>query len=115
LLDADQNFPKQDKSAIADFPVSRQDLFEYDVVILGDVDPSSPKLGEARLRDLADFVRERGGGLLMVAGPLYSPHAYKKTALASVLPIDIGSPPPEGGGHQGGFQIQVAPVGGARP
>lgn len=115
LTDADQNFWKQDKSAIANFPVSKKDLFEYDVVILGDVDPNSPKLGEARLRDLADFVRERGGGLVMVAGPLYSPHAYKKSALASILPIDIGAAPAEVEDHPDGFRPVLTPNGKAQP
>ena len=77
LLDADQNFTKQDRNAIGYFPVNKQDLYEYDVVILGDVDPSHPKLGEARLRLLADFVQERGGGLLMVAGAQHSPRLQK--------------------------------------
>ncbi len=107
LLDADQNFWKQDRSAIADFPVNKQDLYEYDVVILGDADPGHPKLGEGRLRDLAAFVTLRGGGLLAVAGSQYMPRAYKKTALAAVLPIEIGVPPPDPDEIATGYQLKL--------
>ena len=41
------------------------------------------------LKDLADFVRERGGGLLMIVGERYAPFAYKDSPLKDVLPIDI--------------------------
>ncbi|HEY7427505.1 MAG TPA: VWA domain-containing protein [Gemmataceae bacterium] len=90
LLEADADFPQQDRSAIAEFP-SRAELNAFDVVVLGDVDPQSksdPKMTE-HLKDLADFVRERGGGLLMIAGERYAPFAYKDSPLKDVLPIDI--------------------------
>ena len=38
LLEADADFPAQDRSAIAEFP-TREELNTFDVVILGDVDP----------------------------------------------------------------------------
>src|SRR5438552_529874 len=41
------------------------------------------------LKNVAEFVRERGGGLLMIAGPQFAPHAYKDTALKDILPIDV--------------------------
>src|SRR5207302_5610877 len=77
LLDADSDYASEDKSALADFP-TREELNAYDVLILGDVDPKDPKLGDRRLQYVADFVRERGGGLLLIAGPRhFNPHAYK--------------------------------------
>ncbi|HTU19616.1 MAG TPA: VWA domain-containing protein, partial [Gemmataceae bacterium] len=90
LLDADPDFASQDRSAISEFP-TKTELNGYDVVILGDVDPQSkfdPKMTE-HLKDLADFVRERGGGLLMIAGERYAPDAYKDSPLKDVLPIDV--------------------------
>jgi hypothetical protein len=115
LTDADENFPEQDKTALADFPVTKQELFQYDVIIVGDVDPASAKLGPQRLRDLADFVRERGGGLLFIAGSLYNPHAYKNTALANILPIDLsGQPAPEQERTEG-YRPELTPVGRLNP
>jgi hypothetical protein len=96
LLDADNEYAGEDKSALADFP-TREELNSFDVVILGDADPKDPKLGERNLQHLADFVRERGGGFLMIAGPRYSPHAYRDTPLRDILPIQpLASVPPEG-------------------
>src|SRR5207248_1587117 len=39
LVDADQQFALQDKSALADLP-TKAELNKYDVILLGDVDPS---------------------------------------------------------------------------
>ncbi len=95
LLDADPEYASQDRSALSDFPSTREKLAEYDVVILGDVDPNDRMLGEQRLKNLADFVkgtnltgrRRSGGGLLFVAGAEYNPHKFKGTPLADVLPV----------------------------
>jgi hypothetical protein len=91
LLDADGDFASQDRTAISSFP-TKEELKTFDVVILGDVDPEpkdDPKMKE-HLKDLADFVRERGGGLLMIAGERYAPRAYKNSPLKNILPIDVG-------------------------
>ncbi len=90
LADADPDYAKEDRSAVEAFPATRDELFsQYDLVILGDVEPRHPKLGEKRLQWLADFVREKGGGLLLIAGAQSMPHAYRDTPLADVLPIEV--------------------------
>ena len=53
------------------------------------MDPRHPKLGEKHLQWLADFVREKGGGLLLIAGSQFMPHAYRDTPLADVLPVEL--------------------------
>jgi hypothetical protein len=88
LLDADSEYASEDRSAIADFP-TREELNAYDVILWGDVDPRDKKIGERVLEQVADFVRERGGGLLMIAGPRYSPQAYADTPLRDVLPVRV--------------------------
>jgi hypothetical protein len=118
LLDADENYAKEDKSALnpPEFP-NKIELNQYDVVIFGDVDPQSPKLGEQNLKNLADFVRERGGGFLMVAGEQFSPHAYKDTPLADILPIEVTGPaPPEPeDGLEEGYRLEVTKEGAGYP
>jgi hypothetical protein len=94
LLDAPDDYATQDKSAKADIP-PKAELNQYDVIILGDIDPRHPKVGEKNIQNLADFVRERGGGLLMIAGERHSPHAWKNTVLKDVLPVVISGPEPE--------------------
>src|SRR5262249_4837801 len=87
LLEADKDFEQQDKSARVDFP-SKKELSEFDVVILGDVDPESDKI-KNNLQDLAEVIRENGCGLLMIAGERSSPEAYRGTPLADILPINV--------------------------
>jgi len=86
LLDASRGWAETDRSAIPEFP-TRDLLFEYDVVILGDVIPQQFARPVRALQDLADFVTVRGGGLLFIAGEHAGVRAYGETALADVLPI----------------------------
>ena len=126
LLDADPDFARTDKSALTDFPATRAELEQYDVVILGDADPRHPMLGRDRLKMLVDFVRgedskgaktgKTGTGLLMLAGPLYAPHAYKDTPLAEILPIEMsGKPPPEPIDRPRPFRMELTPIGRLHP
>jgi Aerotolerance regulator N-terminal/von Willebrand factor type A domain len=117
LLEADADYAAQDRSAIADFP-TKAELNTYDVVILGDVDPrpnDNNKMAE-HMRDLADFVRERGGGLLMIAGERYAPHTYKDSPLRDVLPIDVTTEQqPDDVQRTEGYHLELTPVGRMHP
>jgi len=86
LASANPEFAKQDRSAIAEFP-SWEELKSFDVIILGDMDPKQLPREQAQVKMLADFVKERGGGFLMIAGEHFAPSAYAGTELADVLPI----------------------------
>ncbi len=85
LQDADSEFSEQDETALRTFPPTREDLFEYDVLIFGDVMPDL--LSRSALVNIRDFVQVRGGGMVVLAGPLYTPQAYVQTPLAECLPI----------------------------
>ncbi len=125
LVDADRDFAGTDKSALSVFPPTPAALAAYDVVILGDVNPKD--LGDANLRNLAAFVRgtddkgkateKGGGGLLMIGGPMYAPHAYKDTALADVLPIEplTKKPPIEPLDRVERLRLELTPVGRQNP
>ena len=98
--DADVEFVERNRQgeqvSLPVFPVRREDLFAYDVVLFGDVDPSL--LGPGALDNLVDFVTERGGGIIFFAGPEHTPLAYRGTPLAAIMPIDPATaalPPPE--------------------
>lgn len=93
LQDASKDWAKNDRSAFrGDFP-TRDQLFGYDVVILGDVDPKQLPRSNRTMQDLADFVRLKGGGLLFLSGEHGTPSAFADTPLADVLPVTL----PEGG------------------
>jgi hypothetical protein len=92
LQAADPDHAAQDANALSKLP-TKKELEVYDVVILGDVNPrprDSLEIDEF-FKNLVDFVREKGGGLLAVAGERFMPHAYKDTVLRDVLPIDLST------------------------
>lgn len=74
---------------IARFPEDAEVAFKYDLVVLGDVDPEFFNPGEF-LR-LEELVRERGGSLLMLAGPKHSPCSYEGTVVERMLPVKFNA------------------------
>ena len=67
------------------FPNSRDELFAYDAVIIGSVESASLSAEQQRL--IRDFVAERGGGFLMLAGPNgLGNGGWGQSELAHVLP-----------------------------
>ena len=69
------------------FPASRQELFDYDVVALVDVDPYV--LTRAQIEGLCDYTAS-GGGLLFIGGPNTLGEAKLfAQPLAELLPVQI--------------------------
>ena len=66
LLSSDPEYSDQDRSALPTFPAAKDELFGYDVVLLGDADPGF--LSASQMQNLSEFVTEKGGGLLFIAG-----------------------------------------------
>ena len=90
LLSSDPEYAEQDPYALPRFPAVKEGpdgLFQFDVVILGDADPSY--LNSAQMTNLAEFVTQKGGGLLFVCGENFNPLAYKRTPLEPLLPIQL--------------------------
>ena len=70
------------------FPLTREELFAYRGVIVGTVEASAFTREQQRM--LEDFVDVRGGGLLMLGGPVsFSEGGWAGTPLADTLPIVI--------------------------
>jgi len=65
-------------------PESLEEWLKFDVVILGDVDPS--RWRESDLEALRIFVTQRGGTLIVLAGSRAMPHAYSGM-LREMLPV----------------------------
>ena len=87
LQSADPQYSKQDRAALPTFPSSKDELFAYDVVMLGDVEPDF--LSGSQMSNLAEFVTEKGGGILFVAGEHSDPLRYRGTPLENLLPIEL--------------------------
>lgn len=85
LLDADPEYAQEDRTALPYFPVQREALWKYDVIVLGDV--SLTQLGATAPGWIVDFVREKGGGLIAVSGPLATPRGWAGSPLETLLPL----------------------------
>ena len=87
LLSSDPEYSEQDRSALPTFPAAKDELFAYDVILVGDADPSY--LSQSQMQNLSEFVTEKGGGVLFIAGENFNPLSYKGTPLEVLLPIEL--------------------------
>ncbi len=87
LLEADVEYTQEDRTAISHFPVKKEDLARFDVVILGDASPT--QLGISVLENLREFVREKGGSVVLIAGSQNNPITFSGTPLESLLPFEL--------------------------
>ena len=90
LQEADLEYADQDVTAAplrGRLPVNAEQLNGYDVIILGDLNPQYLTTGS--LETLRNFVRDSGGGLIMIAGTQHNPVHYRGTPLEALLPIEL--------------------------
>ncbi|HEY8746626.1 MAG TPA: hypothetical protein VIM11_01540 [Tepidisphaeraceae bacterium] len=78
---------------VARFPESIEEMLPYDVVLFGDVDPL--EFTDRQLQLVVDFVEKRGGGFGMIAGPKWSPLAFRNSPLEAVLPVNVSRVQPD--------------------
>ncbi len=100
---------------ITELPDQREELFEYDVIILGDVQPET--LGDSQLTAIKDWVSQFGGGLILLAGRQHNPWAYTRGPIAELLPVELGADAP---GLAGSFfdqpvALNITPAGELNP
>ena len=88
LQSADPDFHQEGNVRITHYPETRQDLFEYDVIVFHDVDPTL--FPERALADLKAFVGQFGGGFILVAGPSHPVGLWTGTPVAEMLPVVLG-------------------------
>ena len=69
------------------FPASREALYAYDAVVLANANLDA--FPRDTLEALADFVGERGGGLLVLGSRALSPQGLAQSTLEPVLPLEL--------------------------
>ena len=90
LLEGDDSIARsQDSPYLAEFPTAKEELFKYDLVILGDVDPRA--LTSVQWETLSEFVSRFGGAIVTIAGKRYMPSAYRRSPLEKMLPVELDS------------------------
>lgn len=96
------------------FPKTREDLYRYQGIILGSVEASFFTVDQLRM--IADFVSQRGGGLLALGGRhAFAEGGYAGTPVADVLPVVLE---PRGGSEEPYFaelKVELTPFGMTHP
>jgi uncharacterized membrane protein len=105
------------------FPLRREDLYAYDGLVIANVEGDF--FTRAQLSMMADFVADRGGGLLVVGGRSFAQRGLAGTPLEVVLPVELdarrGSPLPASRTPAGGTasvplnKVIVTPEGANHP
>jgi hypothetical protein len=85
LLQSDLDYTREDRTALAQPPASETELFDYDAVILGDVEPGLLPTGFLDL--VGRHVSENGAGAILIAGERFNPSAYRQSPLEDVSPV----------------------------
>lgn len=89
------------------FPTSREELYRYRGLILGSVEASHFTYDQLSM--IADFVSERGGGLLFLGGrSAFAEGGWAGTPVEDVMPVVLGLP---ASGTEGFFtEVSVSPT-----
>src|SRR5207244_923365 len=69
------------------FPTRREQLFAFDALAIANVEGDFSR--RAQLALVADFVAERGGGLLVLGGRSFAQRGLAGTPLEEVLPVEL--------------------------
>ena len=90
LVEGDEQITKApDSPYLAQFPARKEELFKYDLLVIGDVDPKA--LSAANLEAIGEFVSKFGGALVSLAGKRHNPASYRRTVLEKMLPVELES------------------------
>ncbi len=88
LFEGDKNLARSPNSPyLEEFPAKDEDLFKFDLIILGDVDPKL--FAENQIKAMQRFVNEFSGAMVFLSGRRSNPNAYKGTLLEKMLPVDL--------------------------
>jgi hypothetical protein len=86
LMSADPEAPQEGNTILSKLPTTPTELFEYDVLILHDINPRELPQGFIELAER--FVGKHRGGLAYIAGEKYTSRVFRDTALGDLLPIE---------------------------
>lgn len=96
------------RQATKSLPQTADEWNFYDVVILGDLSPSH--FSEASRRSLQEYLAERAGNLIVIAGHDFMPHAFADDSFTNLLPVTEQSFEPDDQSvqqNQSGYSFQV--------
>lgn len=103
----------KDSPYIKTFPQTKDELFKYDLVILGDVGPKD--IGTAQMDWLGEFVSKFGGSCLFVAGQRSNPASFRGTELEKMLPVELGEGLTRNAAPERPTTVELTPLGRTSP
>ncbi len=81
-------FPQDSDTTPTRFPETREELYQYDVLILGDI--SAEHLTIAQQQSIVDFVEQRGKAVIFLPSHnALGVDGFRKTEISKILPIQI--------------------------
>ncbi len=81
-------FPQDSDTTPTRFPETREELYQYDVLILGDI--SVEHLTIAQQQSIVDFVEQRGKAVIFLPSHnALGVDGFRKTEISKILPIQI--------------------------
>ena len=96
LLEADAAIARQEGSGyIEKFPETKTKLYDFDVIVFGDVSPTS--LTRTDMENLNEFVASFGGSFVMIAGRQFSPSKFFEgdgASIGKMLPVEAADEAP---------------------
>jgi uncharacterized membrane protein len=96
MTEGDPSLAAASPQYVASFPDAAEEILKHDLIIIGDVPASYFNSKQVTLID--ELVKNSGGCVLMLAGPLNAPASYVDSPLARMLPVKIGRGPAESAG-----------------
>jgi len=77
--------PSEGDFYITSFPSTKKELYEFEVIIFGDV--PAAEFSPEQLQLVASYVEEKGAPFIMIAGDQYAPWTYRGTQIEKLLPV----------------------------
>ncbi len=88
LIEGDPALSKAEGSPyLAEFPAKKEELFKYDLLILGDVNAKA--FTPEQTGWINEFVSKFGGACIFIAGKHFDPSGYRDTVLEKMLPVEL--------------------------
>lgn len=92
------------------FPTTREELYRYRGLVLGSVEASF--FTHDQLQMIADFVSERGGGVLFLGGrSAFAEGGWEGTPVEEVMPVVLGPPDAGPDGYFSEIKVMPTPAG----
>jgi uncharacterized membrane protein len=103
--------PSEGDMYITSFPTTKKELYEFEVIIFGDV--PATEFAPQQLELIASYVEEKGAPFIMIAGERYAPWSYAGTPIEKLLPVllDTGPNGKTGVYFDNGFNVELTAEG----